>query len=663
MHLNRGDSFKTIAASEAIGLRRSRRANFIEDGVRPKVSLIIPAKNEARNLPWVLGRIPKIVSEVILVDGNSTDDTVAVAKNFYPEIKVVQQAAAGKGSALVTGFMEATGDIVVMIDADCSMDPHEISGLVGSLLSGVDVVKASRYIAGGGSDDISYLRHFGNQGLRLVSKILFRHNWSELAYGYAAFWRDVLPALNLEEIIEKGNPASRKEYGRGFEIENLLFTRSHKVGLKVAEVFSFEYARQYGHSNLATFKDGWRVLMSIFREFLRKPVPHPEATHKPVVFVGPGSRFLSGVSQYTMHAVNALSKIEDMGVILLRNLIPRFLYPGRRRVGMPISTIKYNNNVAVYDGVDWQGGKSLRGAERFLKTIHPRVVVLQWWTSAVANTYFALAKTALKTGSKIVLEFHEVQDVGEAKLPLAKKINKISLNHLLKISSGFIAHSTHDAEIILNNYPAARNIPHEVIIHGPFSALVEVKDLSNKRAKLKASEPLKILFFGVIREYKGVDVLLDAYKKMLNNGDNVELTIVGEPWGGESNELIRKTKSGHWGEIKVIDRYIEDAEIPYLIADHDVLILPYRRSSASGPVALAMAAGVPVVTTDIKSLVEATEGYSGAIHVPVGDSDAIAASVRQIRKLVGLKHVNPLRWENIAEKYFRFFNGLNGGLK
>lgn len=661
MQLVRSDKAKTIAAAEAIGLRRERRAEFIENGKTPKVSLVIPAKNEAQNLPWVLTRIPNIVSEVILVDGNSTDDTVEVAKSFYPNITVLPQLANGKGSALATGLLAATGDIVVMIDADCSMDPHEINGLVGALLSGIDVVKASRYISGGGSDDISYLRHLGNQGLRIVSKILFRHRWSELAYGYAAFWKDVIPALNLEEIITNGNPSSKKEYGRGFEIENLLFTRSHKIGLKVGEVFSFEYPRQYGSSNLSTFKDGWRVLMSIFREFLRKPKPHPEDTHQPVVFVGPGSRFLSGVSQYTKHAVNALSEIEDMGVILLRNLIPRFLYPGRRRVGAPISTIKYNNNVAVYDGVDWQGGKSLKGAERFLSTIHPRVVVLQWWTAAVVNTYFSLTRAALKSGAKIVVEFHEVQDVGEAKLPLAKKINNLALTYILNKASGFIAHSTHDAEIIRSTYPAAANLPYEVIIHGPFSSLVEVKDTMPPRRKLKPAEPVKILFFGVIREYKGVDVLLEAYSEMLKEDIKVELTIVGEPWGADAKNLVEKIRQNKWGKVKLIDRYVEDAEIPYLIADHDVLVLPYRRSSASGPLALAMAAGIPVITTDIKSLTEATEGYSGAIHIPVGNASAIVDAVKTVRPLVGKTHENPLSWDKIANKYFTFFKRLSEG--
>jgi glycosyltransferase involved in cell wall biosynthesis len=663
MHLVRGNIAKTISAAEAIGLRREKRAHFMEWDTYPTVSLIIPAKNEARNLPWVLTRIPSIITEVILVDGNSTDDTVDVAKNFYPNIIVLPQLANGKGSALATGMLAATGDIVVMIDADCSMDPQEIHGLVGALLSGLDVVKASRYIAGGGSDDISYLRHFGNQGLRLVSKFLFRHNWSELAYGYAAFWRDVIPALNLESIIASGNSSSKKEYGRGFEIENLLFTRSHKIGLKVGEVFSFEYPRQYGTSNLSTFKDGWRVLMSIFHEFFRKPIPHPEGTHQPVIFVGPGSKFLSGVSQYTMHAVNALSKIEDTGVILLRNLIPRFLYPGRRRVGAPISTIKYNNNVAVYDGVDWQGGKSLRGAERFLSTVHPRIVVLQWWTSAVVNTYFSIARKALKSGAKIIIEFHEIQDVGEAKLPLAKKINNLSLNYLLKKSSGFIAHSTHDADIIRNSYPAAANMPYEVIVHGPFNSLVEVKDVAPERKKVKDSEPIKLLFFGVIREYKGVDVLLEAYRKLCMSDAKVELTIVGEPWGNDAKKMVEEISKGQWGSIKLIDRYVEDAEIPYLIADNDVLILPYKRSSASGPLALAMAAGVPVITTSIKSLEEATEGYSGAVHVPVNDSDAIAKAIIESRKLVGIKHNNPLSWDNIAVKYFKFFEKLTGASK
>ena len=637
-----------VPSKEGMRVRRAKRQQFLDGSVKPKISLVIPAKNEERNLPWVIERIPATVDEVILVDGNSTDGTIAITKQLRPDAVILQQKANGKGSALVTGLLAATGDIVVMIDADGSMDPIEIHGLVGALLSGADVVKASRYVAGGGSDDISHLRNAGNQGLRIVSKLLFKHDWSELAYGYAAFWTDILPALHLEPIVESGNPLSKKEYGRGFEIEALLFTRSIKVGLKMSEVFSFEYPRIYGESNLATFKDGWRVLTALFRERFT-PIPkHPEKNSSPVLVIGSGDSFLSGISHYTAHLTNELAKQRPAAVILMRNLIPRFLYPGKNRENVSnLSSIEYSKNVAVYNGVDWNRGKSLRNAKRFIRTIHPEHVILQWWTAAVFHNYLALAKTAKRNGAKLTIEFHEVQDVGEAKLPLTQRISRWTVSRLLKMSDSFIVHSSYDKSVILREYPEARELDSRVIPHGPYDDLVSGIEESRE---LKKSEPLKLMFFGVLREYKGLNVLADAIEQLEKEKYKYSLTIVGEPWEGKAYqhavELAAKYES-----VKLVDRYIEDAEIPYLINSHDVLVLPYLRSSASGPVAIAMAAGKPVVTTSIPALLEATNGYSGVVYAEVGNAESLKNAIKESRSLVGQKHDNPLSWDKLVKVY------------
>ena len=662
VQIRRRDRY-TIASSEAIMVRRKHRSIFLDGKVPPKISLIIPAKNEAKNLPWVLERIPETVDEIILVDGNSTDDTIAVMLKHCPDAIILQQKANGKGSALVTGMLAATGDIVVMIDADGSMDPVEIHGLVGALLSGADVVKSSRYVAGGGSDDISHLRNFGNQGLRLVSKVLFGHDWSELAYGYAAFWKDILPALHLDPIVENGDPMSKKEYGRGFEIEALLFTRSQRIGLKVAEVFSFEYPRIHGESNLSTFKDGWRVLDALFREKLRKLPKHPDHTLEPVMVVGGSPKFMSGISHYTAQLSNSLAKMETVTLVLMRNLIPKFLYPGRKRVGNPdLSSIKYDENVAVYNGVDWNGGKTLHGAKKFIRRVHPRVVVFQWWTATVFRNYLAMAKTAKKNGAKVIIEFHEVQDVGEAKMPLMSKLSSWSLNKMLQISSGIVVHSTPDLTAVHAAYPASVGLPHKVITHGSYDQLLDVESAAPRRKKLKAGEPLEVLFFGVIREYKGLEVLVEAYEKLREEGCNIRLTIAGEPWGAEGARALLKARKAFKGdEIKIVERYLDDSEIPEFIDRCDVIAVPYLRSSASGPIALAMAAGIPVVTTDIEALMEATEGYSGAVHVPVGDVDALAEGIKESRKLTGKQHDNPLTWDGIALNYEELFSEIGAG--
>lgn len=218
------------------------------------VTVVIPALNEAENLPHVLPLIPDWVHEVLLVDGASTDDTIEIARQLRPDICVVQQQGRGKGAALRSGFAAASGDIIVMLDADGSTDPAEIPVFVGALLTGADFAKGSRFLQGGGTADMPFYRKLGNGAFVLLVRMLFGGKYSDLCYGYNAFWRRVLPALDLD--------------GDGFEIETMMNIRALKTDLKVAEVPSFEHARVYGEGRLRTIPDGWRVLNTIFKEWV-----------------------------------------------------------------------------------------------------------------------------------------------------------------------------------------------------------------------------------------------------------------------------------------------------------------------------------------------------------------------------------------------------------
>lgn len=222
------------------------------------VSVVIPALNEAKNLPFVLPRIPPEVHEIILVDGFSTDDTVQVARALLPPVRIVHQQGPGKGAALRTGFAAATGEIIVMLDADGSTDPAEMPAFIGTLRAGADFAKGSRFLQGGGTLDMPFYRKFGNWGFVMLVRLLFGGHYSDLCYGYNAFWARVLPLLELD--------------GNGFEIETMMNIRALVAGLKVAEVASFESLRMYGDGRLKTIPDGWRVLKTILRERFKRPV-------------------------------------------------------------------------------------------------------------------------------------------------------------------------------------------------------------------------------------------------------------------------------------------------------------------------------------------------------------------------------------------------------
>ena len=243
----------TTATTILSGAKRAGRSSRRRSA---SISVVIPTLNEAANLPHVLPQIPDFVDEVVLVDGHSEDSTVAVARQLRPDIRVVLQDRRGKGNALACGFAAASGDIIVMLDADGSTDPNEIPQFVAALLAGSDFAKGSRYTDGGATRDITPLRAAGNRALALAVNTLFRTRYSDLCYGYNAFWRHCLPYMNVT--------------CDGFEVETLIHVRIARAGLTVTEVGSIEHARLHGESKLNTMRDGVRVLRTIVRERARQ---------------------------------------------------------------------------------------------------------------------------------------------------------------------------------------------------------------------------------------------------------------------------------------------------------------------------------------------------------------------------------------------------------
>jgi len=236
----------------------------------PRVTVVIPTKNEAANLPWVFDRLPSGLAEVIVVDAHSTDGTVELARSLRDDVVIVRQTRRGKGNALACAFSIATGDIIVMLDADGSAHPAEIVRFVRALEAGADFAKGSRFVAGGGSADITRLRRVGNRALSGLVNRFFGARYTDLCYGYNAFWAHCLPHLSLPSVM-----GDEPEPGDGFEIETLINVRIAKSPLVVAEVASFESRRLHGVSNLNAWRDGWRVLRLILSERRdRKPRPH-----------------------------------------------------------------------------------------------------------------------------------------------------------------------------------------------------------------------------------------------------------------------------------------------------------------------------------------------------------------------------------------------------
>jgi glycosyltransferase involved in cell wall biosynthesis len=233
---------------------------------QPRVSVVIPTLNEARNLPHVFEALPSGIYEIVIVDGRSVDDTLAVVRELRPDARIVMQTRTGRGNALACGCAAATGDIIAMIDADGSTHASEIPSFVSALLAGADFAKGTRFAKGGGSEDITRLRGLGNRMLTGMVNLLYGTGYTDLCYGFNVFWHNNLSVLGFDAATTLQADKCGRLWGDGFEIETLINIRIAAAGLAVAEVPSFQRSRIHGASNLSAFSDGLRVLRTILYE-------------------------------------------------------------------------------------------------------------------------------------------------------------------------------------------------------------------------------------------------------------------------------------------------------------------------------------------------------------------------------------------------------------
>jgi glycosyltransferase involved in cell wall biosynthesis len=367
----------------------------------------------------------------------------------------------------------------------------------------------------------------------------------------------------------------------------------------------------------------------------RSPVGKPR-----VVVVGSGWHFLSGISYYTCRLSNALAERFDVGAILMRRLLPERLYPGRSRVGRNLSDLRYR--VPVFDGVDWWALPSLVRATRFLRKQKPDVLVLQWWTGTVLHSYLALGLAARLLGARVIIEFHEIQDTGEAAHRWAALYARWMIKPLLRLTSGVVVHSRFDLVALLDAY-GLEGLPAEIARHGPYDHHAVVP-------AARRAPGHRLLFFGTIRPYKGLEDLIEAFAKL---PESYHLTVVGETWEGWTRPAEMIAASPAADRITLVNRYVADAEVDRCFAEADVVVLPYRRSSASGPLHIAMSHGMPVVVTAVGGLIEAAEGYSGAVMTPAAAPGDLVVAIERAAGLTGRRHADPSSWERTVEAYAR----------
>jgi glycosyltransferase involved in cell wall biosynthesis len=373
-----------------------------------------------------------------------------------------------------------------------------------------------------------------------------------------------------------------------------------------------------------------------------------------VCVVGSGTRFVSGISYYTYFLGCALSQHYKVVSILMRHLIPKRLYPGRQRVGHSVMAYNLAVEVPTFDGVDWWAWPSVPRALSFLRSQRPDVLVLQWWSASVLPWYLLFASQTRQRGGVVVVELHEDLDTGEARVPLIGWFARRGLKALCLQSSALVVHSAWDRDRMSASLSLSPD-RFRVIPHGPYPIGDAAADCAAASLELRPSgekQDLTLLFFGTIRPYKGLEHLIQAFEQIRRDSALPwRLVVVGETWEGWTLPLDLIAHSPYRDDIELVNRYVTDDEAARFFRRADVVALPYLRSSASGPLAIAQACGLPVVVTAVGGLVEAVAGYSGAVLVSPADPDDLARGLLAAADLRGHAHAGTVTWESVVKSY------------
>lgn len=382
-----------------------------------------------------------------------------------------------------------------------------------------------------------------------------------------------------------------------------------------------------------------------------------------VTVVGPSHHFYSGVSNYTASVLNAFVERYETEGLLLRKLCPEFLYPLRSQLGSGIGSLAVDGRARVYDRIDYHDPMSWRKARREMRLHRPDVVLIQWWTGAVAHMYWPILREARRVGAKVVVEMHEVMDPTEAASGLVSRYSRFAIRPILRAADAFIVHSTADGDLISKSYGIASEKLH-VVPHGLYDYHA-TRDEQAARAEWSTAERFGLLQFGSVRKYKGTDVLLDAFDQLpADVAAKCRLTIAGGLWDDSQGLRERIARSPHAASIRLTGEMVPDAVVGDLFAAHDLVTLTYLRASQSGVAHIAMAVGKPIVATRVGGLAESLQDYSGTRFVDVEASSiarGLLAAFREWEQGVRVKHPAPrVTFADTAAAYDRLFHAILG---
>lgn len=341
---------------------------------------------------------------------------------------------------------------------------------------------------------------------------------------------------------------------------------------------------------------------------------------KKIVVIGPVYPFKGGISHYTGSMVNSLRKEFEVYTVSYKMQYPKLLFKKEQR--------DYDNDAFRTDSAEFlintANPFNWLSVKKRIKEIDPDYIIMQWWHPYFSPCYKGL--TALLNKYPVIFVCHNV--FPHERFPLDRFLTK----SVLKGGSAFITHSKSDTEDLKTIVKAP---VYKTTVLPTFNAF-KIKDMSYDEARAKINtvpEKKLLLFFGFVREYKGLRHIIRAMPEITAYDSNIELMIVGE-FGSDKEsylELIKECDAEK--SIRIVDGYIPDKEIEKYFAASDIVVLPYESATQSGIVQIAYSFEKPVIATRVGGLPDVvTDSVTGYVTEPCNPHELAEAVIKYFKE-------------------------------
>jgi len=336
-----------------------------------------------------------------------------------------------------------------------------------------------------------------------------------------------------------------------------------------------------------------------------------------IYIIGPTYPYRGGISHYNTLLCENLKKRHNAKSISFKRLYPSFLYPGKDQKDLNSKINIKTDSECLIDSIN-----PLTWIHAFLsiKKEQPDILIFHWWTPFFTPVYFTISSLIrYLTNTKILMICHNV-------LPHEKKkIDKILTKMVYKNVDFFIVHSEEDLQNLRTLMPNAKAKRTYQPTYEYFKTGNKIDLHSHSKEELNLKNKT-ILFFGFVREYKGLNHLIEAMPKVLEKL-KVDLLIVGEFWDDKEKYIDQIKQLGIENYVHIIDRYVPNEEVNLYFSVADVVVLPYISATQSGIIQIAFGFDKPVITTNVGGLPDVVENDKTGFIVPPGDANALSNAI------------------------------------